>query len=939
MDDDEIARAHIKGQLQGLRAALRQQPNGVSAPAASIVAGCGGGGSGSSRGGSLGSPHLAATATVPTPAPAPLPTVHVPLTTVARPYQPPPPAGTPYHPPSPLPLQHQPPAVAQPPRRNAVSPRLGRQSVGGPRAASPTPGALRAASPVPGDSRPASGTPAKGPKKGNKSDCVAKVEEMQRLRDERRRLAEEKKAKRLEDAKDAEGRGGIESVDFLKKINVYREANSIGEPQAWNGGNVWEDEAYTSSSIRVCVRKRPMLRVEQLRHDFDVICAEAGHSRLVVMEPKTKVDLTKAIEAHRFTFDAFFNEVDGNESIYNATLAPLLEHVFLGGHATVFAFGQVTSSFSLLPTPYSCSYSLLPIPDSPPCSLLQTGSGKTCTMAGHGDHQATDGNCYGLYRLAAHDVVAYAARRGVSIGVSFFEVYRGQALDLLGERARLEVLEDGKGRIQIMGLAEVTIQTADELLGLVHQAEELRAVGATSANEQSSRSHAILQVVLRDHASGHRVGKLSLVDLAGSERAADASSKDRQTRIEGAEINKSLLCLKECIRSLDSGSSHTPFRGSKLTQVLRDSFVGNSKTVMIATVSPGSSAAENTLNTLRYAQRVKEFSAKRPPAANRRASGAMPPAAQPLRAAGNALGVVEQQQQQQQQQQRQQQQQQQAPHQQAQLAGLPEGWSSAIDPARGKEYYISPKNETTWDRPQPPPPPPPPPPPQPVPPQQPLPPPPQQQLLPQSAAPAPVQQPHSALPHAGGLPPACDMRQSWDESAQQPAATVVPVPQPPVELLSTVMAAAAAEGCGEVKLPSAPNSSRVAAAEEAAIDEALGRSLKGRPDKAAGGADVEEVGLFFKSVAAVSRAEDVLVAQHKEAVEADELLLTQEKMMLGDLVDPDGCSVDEYAAALEKVLAAKFRICSELQQRLDSLKRLMADEEALSARVKQVPLY
>eukprot|EP00964_Phaeocystis_antarctica_P120821 scaffold84557_cov56-Phaeocystis_antarctica.AAC.1 len=111
------------------------------------------------------------------------------------------------------------------------------------------------------------------------------------------------------------------------------------------------------------------------------------------------------------------------------------------------------------------------------------------------------------------------------------------------------------------------------------------------------------------------LGRLSLVDLAGSERAADASSKDRTTRLEGAEINKSLLCLKECIRSLDSNSGHTPFRGSKLTQVLRDSFVGRAKTAMVATVSPGSSAAEYTLNTLRYAQRVKEFSKMRPPAA------------------------------------------------------------------------------------------------------------------------------------------------------------------------------------------------------------------------------------------------------------------------------------------------------------------------------------
>ena len=101
------------------------------------------------------------------------------------------------------------------------------------------------------------------------------------------------------------------------------------------------------------------------------------------------------------------------------------------------------------------------------------------------------------------------------------------------------MLEDGRGRVNLPGLREIGIGHADELLDLVRQAEELRAVGATSANEQSSRSHAILQVVLRERETGRAVGKLSLVDLAGSERAADASSKDRQTRIEGAEINKS----------------------------------------------------------------------------------------------------------------------------------------------------------------------------------------------------------------------------------------------------------------------------------------------------------------------------------------------------------------------------------------------------------------
>lgn len=100
---------------------------------------------------------------------------------------------------------------------------------------------------------------------------------------------------------------------------------------------------------------------------------------------------------------------------------------------------------------------------------------------------------------------------------------------------------------------------------------------------------------------------MSFIDLAGSERGADTIDQNKQTRLDGAEINKSLLALKECIRALDLEKKHTPFRGSKLTQVLKDSFTGDSKTTMIANVSPANSCCEHTLNTLRYADRVKEL--------------------------------------------------------------------------------------------------------------------------------------------------------------------------------------------------------------------------------------------------------------------------------------------------------------------------------------------
>lgn len=125
-------------------------------------------------------------------------------------------------------------------------------------------------------------------------------------------------------------------------------------------------------------------------------------------------------------------------------------------------------------------------------------------------------------------------------------------------------------------------------------------------NDNSSRSHAVMQITLRNE-KGKKHGKLSFIDLAGSERGSDVKNTNKKTRVDGAEINKSLLALKECIRALDLAKKHLPFRGSKLTLVLKDSFIGKCQTVMIGNISPAIDSCENTLNTLRYADRVKEL--------------------------------------------------------------------------------------------------------------------------------------------------------------------------------------------------------------------------------------------------------------------------------------------------------------------------------------------
>lgn len=162
--------------------------------------------------------------------------------------------------------------------------------------------------------------------------------------------------------------------------------------------------------------------------------------------------------------------------------------------------------------------------------------------------------------------------------------------------------------MQVVGLTEKVVDSVEEVLKIIQHGNSTRTSGQTAANSNSSRSHAVFQIVLRPPGSSRIHGKFSFIDLAGNERGADTSSANRQTRMEGAEINKSLLALKECIRALGKQSAHLPFRVSKLTQVLRDSFMGeNSKTCMIAMISPGLSSCEHTLNTLRYANRVKEL--------------------------------------------------------------------------------------------------------------------------------------------------------------------------------------------------------------------------------------------------------------------------------------------------------------------------------------------
>ncbi|KAL3318193.1 Kinesin-like protein kif2a [Cichlidogyrus casuarinus] len=408
-------------------------------------------------------------------------------------------------------------------------------------------------------------TPAEVNAETKKSNTVKEIEAIQQRREERR--AAQQKARVSQNADIDPSNPNYELLKMIREFQSTLDFQTLmtGDPVA-------------EQQICVCVRKRPMNRKELGRKEIDVITVPSKEF-VIVHEPRVKVDLTKYLEHQHFRFDYAFDESADNKLVYWYTARPLVRCIFEKGMATCFAYGQ-------------------------------TGSGKTHTMGGEFQAKSTQNCREGIYALAAEDVFTLLdttyAHEDFTVEAAFFEIYGSKVFDLLNDKTKLRMLEDASGRVQIVGLRTEQVFSVDEVLRLLEHGTHIRTSGQTSANQHSSRSHAVFQIILLKNGRPH--GKFSLIDLAGNERGADTSSANRVTRMEGAEINKSLLALKECIRALGRKGAHLPFRGSKLTQVLRDSFTGDrSRTCMIAMISPSKESCEHTLNTLRYADRVKEL--------------------------------------------------------------------------------------------------------------------------------------------------------------------------------------------------------------------------------------------------------------------------------------------------------------------------------------------
>lgn len=340
-------------------------------------------------------------------------------------------------------------------------------------------------------------------------------------------------------------------------------------------------EGGQADRIGVYVRLRPISNREK---DAGGRCCvrAANRKEIYLTEIAMESDYLrlKRLKGRYFAFDAAFSEETGQEEVYRESTAHLVENVLEGKNSSVFCYGA-------------------------------TGAGKTHTMLGTVHNP-------GVMVLALKDLFLKLKQRSRDsehcVRLSYIEVYNETVRDLLSPGRSLILREDVKQGIVAAGLTQYQAFSEDEAMALLQQGNQNRTTEPTRLNETSSRSHAILQVVVEhkalvDSCVITRVGKFSLIDLAGSERALATDQRTLRS-IEGANINRSLLALSSCINALVEGKKHIPFRNSKLTQLLKDSIGGACQTAMIANISPSNLSFGETQNTLYWADRAKEIQTK-----------------------------------------------------------------------------------------------------------------------------------------------------------------------------------------------------------------------------------------------------------------------------------------------------------------------------------------
>ncbi|CAN6583188.1 unnamed protein product [Malus baccata var. baccata] len=359
--------------------------------------------------------------------------------------------------------------------------------------------------------------------------------------------------------------------------------------------------------VKVAVHIRPLIGDEKLQGCKDCVTVVPG-------KPQVQIG------THSFTFDNVYGSTGSPSSaMFEERIAALVDGLFHGYNATVLAYGQ-------------------------------TGSGKTYTMGTGFRDGCQSGIIPQVMNVLFSKIETLKHQTEFQLHVSFIEILKEEVRDLLdpsflskpeGANGHVKIASPGKPPIQIRessngvitlaGSTELSVSTLKEMAACLEQGSLSRATGSTNMNNQSSRSHAIFTITLEQM---HKVNlacngnnglnesmneeylcaKLHLVDLAGSERAKRTGSDGMRFK-EGVHINKGLLALGNVISALGDEKKrkeglHVPYRDSKLTRLLQDSLGGNSRTVMIACISPADINAEETLNTLKYANRARNIQNK-----------------------------------------------------------------------------------------------------------------------------------------------------------------------------------------------------------------------------------------------------------------------------------------------------------------------------------------
>ncbi|PIN12565.1 Kinesin (KAR3 subfamily) [Handroanthus impetiginosus] len=240
----------------------------------------------------------------------------------------------------------------------------------------------------------------------------------------------------------------------------------------------------------------------------------------------------------------------------------------------------------------------------------QTGSGKTFTIYGSESKPGLTPRAISeLFRIMKRDDKKFS----FTLKAYMVELYQDTLIDLLllknAKRLKLDIKKDSKGMVVVENVTTVSISSYDELRSIIERGSEQRHTTGTLMNEQSSRSHLILSIVIEStnlQTQSVARGKLSFVDLAGSERVKKSGSSGSQLK-EAQSINKSLSALGDVIGALASGNQHIPYRNHKLTMLMSDSLGGNAKTLMFVNISPAESNLDETYNSLTYASRVRSI--------------------------------------------------------------------------------------------------------------------------------------------------------------------------------------------------------------------------------------------------------------------------------------------------------------------------------------------